>query len=201
MPECLNSFLNHLDILHFIISGHSMGGYVSLSYGEKYSDNLSGLGLFHSHCFEDSAEKKGARKKSIDFVKEHGVGPYVKQVIPSLFAADFFIQNAPVISDLTEKAGSYAPGGVINALQAMHDKPDQSEILKQISVPVLFIIGKKDLVTPFDLCIEQTHYPEKASIHVLEEAGHMGMFEATGECQKILRDFVGYCLQKNNSGR
>jgi pimeloyl-ACP methyl ester carboxylesterase len=197
MANAVQAVVEHINWKQFTLIGHSMGGYVTLAFAHHYPQYLNGIGLFHSHCFEDSAEKKAARLKSIDFVSANGSAPYVKQVIPSLFASDYFIQNAPLINQLVEKASKYSPEGIINALQAMHDKTDQSDLLKAITIPVLFIIGKKDLVTPYELCIKQTHYPATASIQVLENVGHMGMFEEKENCQKIIVDFIEFCEQQN----
>src|SRR5580704_12222233 len=53
----LKSILDAENIASCIMIGHSMGGYVSLAFAEKYPDQLSALGLFHSTSFADSEEK------------------------------------------------------------------------------------------------------------------------------------------------
>ena len=45
--------------------------------------------------------------------------------------------------------------------------------------------------------MEQTHLPMQASIHLLEKVGHMGMFEAKKQTQKMVRQFVEFCLEQN----
>ncbi len=35
--------------------------------------------------------------------------------------------------------------------------------------------------------------PEVADIHILDDVGHMGMFEAKKEIQNIIKNFVKYC--------
>ncbi|MEM7575060.1 MAG: alpha/beta hydrolase, partial [Bacteroidota bacterium] len=76
-----------------VLVGHSMGGYVSLAIAEQRPAWLQGFGLFHSHPFADSAEKKEARDRSIEFVERNGHLHYVKQLVPNFFAP--------------ERAGSY----------------------------------------------------------------------------------------------
>ena len=41
--------------------GHSMGGYITLAFAEKYPEYLNGFGLFHSTAYADSNEKKEIR--------------------------------------------------------------------------------------------------------------------------------------------
>ncbi len=54
----LHEILKAEKISKLILLGHSMGGYVTLSFAEKYGSMLSGLGLLNAPCFEDTAQKK-----------------------------------------------------------------------------------------------------------------------------------------------
>jgi pimeloyl-ACP methyl ester carboxylesterase len=75
----------------------------------------------------------------------------------------------------------------------MKNRPDRSDVLRQIPCPVLFIIGKLDGAIPWENSMAQTHLPAVADIHILEKVGHMGMFEATKQTQGIVRQFVQFC--------
>lgn len=45
--------------------GHSMGGYITLAFAEKYSALLDGFGLFHSSAYaDDESKKKPGEKES-----------------------------------------------------------------------------------------------------------------------------------------
>jgi pimeloyl-ACP methyl ester carboxylesterase len=44
--------------------GHSMGGYITLAFAEKYPSLLTAFGLIHSTAFADSEEKKKTAKKA-----------------------------------------------------------------------------------------------------------------------------------------
>lgn len=180
----------------FILIGHSMGGYISLAFAKRYPEKLLGLGLFHSHPYADTSEKKAARQKGINFIKSHGHVLFVKQLIPNLFAKSFVNSNAFLLEKMSYKAAAYSSKGIISALEAMKNRPDQSEVLKHINCPVLFIIGKKDIAVPEAFSIDQTHLPKVASIHILEKVGHMGMFEARKQCQLIVRQFAEFCVNK-----
>lgn len=41
----------------FVVIGHSMGGYTTLAFAEKYMDRLKAFGLYHSTSIADSEEK------------------------------------------------------------------------------------------------------------------------------------------------
>ena len=197
MAEAVHAVLQELKQEKVILIGHSMGGYVGLAFAEKHSEMLAGLGLFHSHPYADSDDKKEGRQKGIGFIRRQGSALYVKQLIPALFAPDFVNSNAFLIEKLTFRASKYDAEGIIAALQAMKDRPDRSAVLSSISCPVLFIVGKKDQAVPVDKSIEQTHLPAISSIHIMEKVGHMGMFEATKHTQLFVRKFIAFCLDRN----
>ena len=52
--------------------GHSMGGYITLAFAEKYSELLKGFGLINSTAFADSDERKQRREKSIETIQQNG---------------------------------------------------------------------------------------------------------------------------------
>lgn len=193
MADAVFAVLDSLKLSEVVLIGHSMGGYVSLAFAEKYPDRLLGLGMFHSQAMDDSDEKKANRQKSIDFIRRQGSALYVKQTIPGLFAPNYINSNTFLIEKLSFRASQYAAEGITAALAAMKNRPDRSEVLQQINCPVLFIIGKLDGAIPWENSMAQTHLPAKADIHILEKVGHMGMFEASRQTQSIVRQFVQFC--------
>ena len=188
--QLLKALVDHLEIKTFTLIGHSMGGYASLAFAEDYSSYLNGLGLFHSHPYPDTADKKAHRSKSMEFVERNGSAPYVAQVIPNLFAPDYAKANAEFVDDLVQKAALYPSAGLTNALAAMRDRPDRSGVLKTNEVPVLFILGKLDTAIPYDGSIAQTILPNIAQVELMETVGHMGMFEATEQTQEMLKTYL-----------
>jgi pimeloyl-ACP methyl ester carboxylesterase len=197
MAETAQAVLSELGISRCILIGHSMGGYVSLAFARQFPDQLLGLGLFHSHPYADAEEKKASRQKSADFIRRQGHALFVKQLIPSLFAPKFARDNAMLIHQLSYQAARYPSEGIIAALEAMAQRPDESTTLAQLAVPALFIVGKEDTAIPAEQSLAQLHLPARASIHLLENVGHMGMLEASTKTLAILREFVEFCHQQN----
>lgn len=195
MSERLLAVLEHLKIQKFIYIGHSMGGYAGLEVVKKVGNQLLGFGMFHSHPFADTAEKKAGRDKSVEFIRRNGHELFVKQFIPGLFAQDFAKSNTFLVDKLIHRASRNPQYVITGALEAMRDRPDNSEVLKNIKCPVLFIIGQLDQSIPFEISLAQTHLPAVGDIHILPNVGHMGMFKAQKETQGIVKNFVRFCLE------
>src|ERR1044072_7106334 len=79
MAEQINMILEKEKIASCIMIGHSMGGYITLAFAEKFPEKLKGLGLFHSTAFADSDEKKAARNKNVEFIKKNGSAKFIEQ--------------------------------------------------------------------------------------------------------------------------
>ncbi|MDB5283261.1 MAG: alpha/beta hydrolase fold protein, partial [Bacteroidota bacterium] len=91
--EYLFEILKQEKIKKLILLGHSMGGYVTLNFAEKYGPMLRGFGLLNSHCFEDTPEKKANRKKGIEFIKNNGTKVFITELYNNIFHPLFKKKN------------------------------------------------------------------------------------------------------------
>ncbi len=198
--DAVLAVVRELEIDYCVLIGHSMGGYTALAVAEKHPEILLGLGLFHSHPYADSEEKKEARRRSIQFIRDQGHILFVKQLIPGLFAPGFARSNTFTVDRLIHAASAYLSEGIISGLEAMIGRPDRSVVLGEAAYPVLFIVGEEDKAIPADQSLSQTALPRVASVHILEKTGHMGMLEATKKTQKIVREFADYCTRMTKAG-
>jgi len=187
--EYLWEILKVEKINKLMLLGHSMGGYITLSFAGKHSEMLAGFGLLNSHCFEDSPEKKKNRLKGISFIKEHGTHFFVSELYNSIFHESFKKKNKKLIADLIGKAQKYTPQAVMSANAAMMNRHDKSEVLKNAQVPVLFINGKQDESAPIILTLKQASYPAIADFRLFDNCKHMSVFERKTEVVKSIKAF------------
>jgi len=178
-----------------ILIGHSMGGYITLAFAEKYPGRLKAFGFFHSTAYADTEEKRSARRKGIEFIRNNGAALFIKQSIPNLFAEGSRAEHSATITKLTDRYANIDPGSLIYYYRAMIDRPDRTETLKRTALPVLFIIGGQDPTIPVQSSLEQTHMPQLALIHVLVASGHMGMLEEGAAGNAILEKFLLFLQQ------
>lgn len=196
MAEALNAVVEQVGFKRFILVGHSMGGYVSLAFAEKYSQKIAGLCMFHSHPFADTEEKQAARQKAIDFINKNGHILYVRQAIPQLFIYDFSKGYQMEVNRLIHNATYFKPEAIIAALHAMRMRPDRTAVLKYATYPVLFLIGQHDSTMTLDQSMAQTTLPDLAAVHVFPTVGHMGMFSASRETSKAFREWLSAVVKE-----
>ncbi|WP_276497658.1 alpha/beta fold hydrolase [Pontibacter litorisediminis] len=190
MADDVKQELEKLGVRKCILIGHSMGGYVSMAFAEKYGHMLSGLCLFHSSALPDTDEKKEQRSKSIDFVERHGVDNFINPFTEPLFYQGNRERLQQEI-ELMKNIGKATPKESIKgALAAMRDRPDRTGVLRGAKFPVLFIFGKEDGAVPLEKALEQCHLPGNSMVYFLEKTGHMGMFERPYETRKAIEKFA-----------
>lgn len=186
--KCLQEILKAEGIDKCVMIGHSMGGYITLAFAEKYGQMLQAFGLYHSSALADSEEKKEARLKGIAFIQQHGAAAFVKSTLPNLFAHIGIHRKEAAV--LEENAKSFTAAALAQYYRAMIARPDRTNVLKNSRVPVLFILGEHDKAVPFEQGLQQTHLPQKSFVHILRNSGHLGMLEEPEKTYSILRLFL-----------
>jgi pimeloyl-ACP methyl ester carboxylesterase len=188
------TLLDQLAIQQCILIGHSMGGYIALAFAEKYPDRLTALGLFHSTAYADSEEKKTGRRKSIEFIRNNGSAAFIWQSIPNLFSGYTREHHPDLIDGVINRYSGFSPDSLVAYYEAMIARPDRTAVLRHFAGPVLFIIGQADAVIPMEQVLQQSHLPAVSHIHIIENAGHMGMLEAPDRSNTILQSFLNFVL-------
>jgi pimeloyl-ACP methyl ester carboxylesterase len=182
--------LLHLKVETCMMFGHSLGGYVTLAFAEKFSTMLVGIGLINSTAFADSEEKKQNRNKLIESLENYGVKPFLATFFNNLFYQPNVLKFEKEIAQLILQAQNLTAETVIQTTKAMRDRKDYSLVLKNLTIPVLFVVGKNDAILPLDLHKEQFYLPKTSLIYLLENVGHMAMFEAKTQLNYILKTFI-----------
>ena len=188
--DCIHALLKHENIETCIMLGHSMGGYITLAFAKKYPEQLTAFGLIHSSAYGDSDEKKNNRERSIASIEAYGPYAFLKTTIPNLFGAAFKETHPEKVSQLILASKAFSKEALQQYTRAMMNRPAMTDVLKSNRLPVLFVIGTEDVAAPMKDVLEQTHLPHYPYIHVLQDIGHMGMWEAADEMNKCLLAFI-----------
>lgn len=188
--DIIHALLQQENISSCIMLGHSMGGYITLAFAEKYPSMLTGLGLVHSTAFADSEEKKKNREKSIDLIEQYGPHPFLKNTIPNLFGKLFKEMHPEKVDQLTEEAKAFTKEALQQYCLAMMHRPDRTHVLKSNYLPVLFVIGTEDIAAPMEDVLKQVSLPNISYIYILPGIGHMGMWESAEKLNRQLLAFI-----------
>lgn len=188
--KALENLLNTLSIEKCVLIGHSMGGYVALAFAELYSERLSGFGLFHSHPFADSDEKKLARMHEIEMITNGKKIDIVETNIPRLFA-NFNLNRLFKQVEIWKAVAYNTPdSGIIASLRGMASRKDRNSVLSNLNVPGILIFGKSDNLIPKEIGIELENKHSHLRIVWLENSGHLGMIEEPDQTRLAITSFL-----------
>jgi pimeloyl-ACP methyl ester carboxylesterase len=189
--EVLHELMHHLNIEQYYIIGHSMGGYIGLSFADYYVNHVQGLLLLHSTAYEDNEAKKISRMKVAEFIQEWGVSKYLETATPNLFGDAFKKFNPAAIQNVIDSGTDISPKAMIQFVFAMRNRKAMTHLLQQSNLPVWMIAGDADLAVPIQDSLEQIKLLPSSNSLVLENVGHMGMLEATDQ----VNEFIHQCIQ------
>jgi len=187
----LVNWMKTVGIEQCIVIGHSLGGYITLELLRKYPDIVKGIGLFNSSAFEDPPDKKENRNKLIEFIKNHGVGPFLNTFVPSLFYPDSISKHQKIIDQIRTEGMSILPESVSKYAAAMRDRADSTDLLKQYHDRILLISGEFDQNIPLEKSKAMAHILDKENVHIIPKSAHMSLFEQSKLCYDGIRKFAG----------
>lgn len=190
MAEAVDLVLTCLRIEKCFLIGHSMGGYVALAFMAKYRYKTAGICLLHSNPFADTEEKKKNRDNDIQLIKDGKLADILSVHVPKEFANDNIHKFAKEIEKGKAIGMNCPPEGIIALIEGLKVRPDRQDLLKETGLPVLFVLGKKDNYTPYDIMHMVAQRTSTGEILTLEHSGHMGFIEEQESCLNAIVSFV-----------
>ena len=188
MADDVLSLIDALELPKVTLLGHSLGGYVTLSFAQRYGARLKGFGLIHSTGYPDSEEAKEKRLKSVSTIQTQGITAFVDELVPGLFSENTHEHSPQLVVRAKEIGYKTPPQGAVGAAMAMRERPDRRDVISATELPVLLVAGAKDRLIP----AERTFTSSKPNITqaTIEGAGHMSLFETPEKLSEIILDFL-----------
>jgi 3-oxoadipate enol-lactonase len=188
MADDVLSLLDALKLPKVTLLGHSLGGYVTLSFAQRYASRLTGFGLIHSTGYPDTEEAKEKRLKSVSTIQNDGITVFVDGLVPALFAPGTAESSPHLLERAKEIGYRTPPQGAAGVALAMRERPDRRDVISASELPILLVAGAADGVVP----PERTFTSDKPNITqaTIPGAGHMSMFEASEQLSDIIKTFA-----------
>lgn len=187
MAEAVKAVLKHLKIRRVTLIGHSMGGYVSLAFAEKFPKNVKKICLLNSTAQADSDERKKLRKRAIQLAQTN-YNNLVSMSITNLFAEHTRKQFLNEIEIVKNEALKTSLQGYIACTEGMQLRPNREHVLNTASYKKLFILGKNDSILNYKSVIKEANRTNTPFVEL--SSGHMSHIENLEDLVLILNDFL-----------
>ena len=191
MAREVAAVLDHLKIKGPVfIGGLSMGGYVSFEFFRQFPKRVRSLGLFSTRAAADTPEAKERRFQTIQKIKTDGLAAFAEKAVTNLLGKTTLETRPQVVSQVKEMILAHSPEGVTDALLAMAERRDSTDLLGSISCPALVIAAEEDTFVPL---LESESFAKKipgAQFHVMKQVGHLANLEDPVAFQSLLKSFL-----------
>jgi pimeloyl-ACP methyl ester carboxylesterase len=175
------------------LAGFSMGGYVALALARRKPAKLAALALVDTRAAADDDAGRAKRDEAIATVRSAGVAPIAEAMIPRLLASSA-LSNADLVERLNRIMLRQKPETVAADLAAMRDRPDSRDMLVDIAVPTLVVVGDADALTPPSDSRAMVDAIAGSRLVTVPAAGHMTPMERPGAVAAALGDFFAAAL-------
>ncbi|MBL7787808.1 MAG: alpha/beta hydrolase [Chitinophagales bacterium] len=190
MADRIAALLQHESIERCIILGHSMGGYVSITFADLYPQMVAGLLLCHTTTFDDDEQKKQNRRKAVQLIEKFGTRPFLTVFYDDLFLKEYARQNNEVVNEQENRALQLPAKIIIDSSNAMIARPSRAGVLERLTCPVGWLIGKQDNFTTYEKNLAEIYLPQQSCVYVMSNCGHMSMWEDTQKATNYMLDFA-----------
>lgn len=195
------------DLLHLMdalkiekasLCGLSMGGYIALNAIENHPERFEALVLSDTNCIADPPEVKHKRLDTIESIKAFGVEKYVDDSILHLFAPESFTTHKDAIQDVKEMILDTSEESLSKTLLALSLRKATCNKLPEITMPVLFLVGEEDKITPPEASELMHEKIKNSTLHIISHAGHLSNMENSDEFNKQLKMFFATIYKKHD---
>jgi pimeloyl-ACP methyl ester carboxylesterase len=178
------SVLDAQDIAAASIVGHSMGALVALEAANrkpKRVERIACLGIAYpmkvSEAFLEAAHKNEQSAFDMETIWGHAPQvPFGGNPNPGMW----------MYGDMLARLSRLAPGVLYNDLKACNDYVSD---FAGVNCPALFILGRRDVMTPPRAATALTQKLRNAQVEVVEFSGHSLMAEAPDDTLDALVEF------------
>ena len=185
------AILDELGLDKVVLTGLSMGGYISFAFLRRHRDRVSGLVLADTKAEADPPEAKEKRTTQQAQVRADGTAGLIEGLSGALLGEATREKKPDVVEATKKLMAENPPAGFIGALEAMKNRPDSSGELGAIDVATLIIVGENDGVTPVAASEALNQGIAGSKLVVIPESGHLSNLEAPEAFNGALAEFLG----------
>lgn len=158
--------------------GLSMGGFTGLAFWRRHRERVRGLLLADTNARDDTAARREARLAMAREVETRGsTATVVDWMWPRLCAPDLSL-DSPVPQALKRMLDANSIAGVVGGQLGMAARSSSLDLLPSINVPVLVVVGERDVLTPPDDARQAAELLPSGRLLVIPDVGHMSNMEA-----------------------
>lgn len=190
MAHTVHGLLKEIGALPCVLGGCSLGGYVSLAFYQHFPSEVENLILIDTRATGDTAEGKKKRSEMVENLDRCGPGSVVDAMMPKALSDQTVKAQPHLVEEVRKMMQECPPATMRQAILAMCDRPDRTELLASIAEPVLIVVGECDGVTPPEEAKKMQAAMPHAQLSIIPDAAHYSPTENPQAVNEAIRGFL-----------
>jgi len=190
LADDMAALMDALGMRQAILCGLSLGGYVAFAFLRKYPERVRGLILADTKPDADTEEGKANRERVAQLALSEGSSAVADLQIPRLLSAYTRQHHLEVETQVRRMAEAATGSGIAAVSRGMAQRTDAHDLLAQISVPTLVLVGEQDELTPPTVAQGYAAQIPGAQFVVIPQAGHLSNLEQPEAFLQVLQQFL-----------
>ena len=184
--------LEELGIESAAIGGMSMGGPILFEMYRQNPDVFSAAMLIDTNHEPAGAIEAGIWNGARTALEEGGsVSAIVPFLMPNMLTGETRLVEAPAQVDyLTQAMEQASLDGALGGANVLANRPDSTETLRSMDIPVLVLVGREDPVYAVAISEAMVEVAPNAELAVIGGASHAAVFERPDEAAQAMTDFL-----------
>jgi pimeloyl-ACP methyl ester carboxylesterase len=171
----------------FVAVGASMGGYCALEIARQAPERLRGLALVGARADADSPERREGRAATIELIRSRGPEALWEDMREKLFSPG---ADPAAVERARSLVLEQSMDDLVRAVEAIRDRPDSSELVRSLNVPVLVAVGELDPFFPPAEAENLAADLRNGRLHVFRGCGHLPSLERPDELNRVVKEFL-----------
>ncbi|WP_440769079.1 alpha/beta fold hydrolase [Natronorubrum sp. DTA28] len=176
-----------------VIGGMSMGGFMALRFALAYPERVDGLILIDSMAAPHEAEEQQTYGQLVDPLEgstDSTPRSLAEGVTGYLFGETTRGENPALVDEWVDRWATYPGAAVYNELHSWLERPDVTDRLSAIDVPVLIVHGEEDPSIDPSRAEPMLEELPDASMERIPDAGHTSNLERPEPVNEAIRSFL-----------
>ena len=173
-----------------VVVGLSMGGYVAFALWRRHRARVRALVLADTRAGADTDDARAKRRELIGVARQQGAGAVAERMLDGMVGKSTRARRPEVVTAVRALLAAQPVASIVDALQAMHDRPDSTPDLATIDVPTLVVVGDEDVLTPVAEARRLHEAIAGSRLEVLAGAGHVSNLERPAAFTHVLRELL-----------
>jgi 3-oxoadipate enol-lactonase len=175
----------------FHLAGLSMGGQIIMEIFRQAPGRIKSLIFADTFAGPDTLEIKQGRYEAANRLEKEGMDGYADEVIYKMIKPEHVKSMPEVAAHVIKMMKATSPVAAATALRARAERINYlKDVLPQINIPTLVIVGREDEFTPVAKAKELKENLKDCKLVIIEDSGHMPNLEHPEEFNKAVLDFL-----------